>query len=79
MIRFLGIFFMYFQSRLLTLQARPEQAVEVLQNALMLKLEYIQVSLDYETAVRDQILITLRWHVIFQLQHICLVSISSAH
>ena len=35
---------MYFHSRLLTLQAQPEKANEVLQNALMQKLEYLQVS-----------------------------------
>lgn len=35
---------MYFHSRLLTLQAQPEKANEVLQKALMMKLEYLQVS-----------------------------------
>jgi hypothetical protein len=40
----LGIFFLYFQSRLLTLQAQPEKANDVLQKALMMKLEYLQVS-----------------------------------
>jgi len=36
---------MYFHSRLLTLQAQPEKANEILQEALMMKLEYLQVSI----------------------------------
>lgn len=36
---------MYFHSRLLTLQAQPEKANDVLQKALNMPLEYVQVSI----------------------------------
>jgi hypothetical protein len=46
---------MYFHSRLRTLQAQPEKANEVLQKALMMKLEYLQVSMS---AAQDQAALT---------------------
>jgi hypothetical protein len=39
-----GVFFMYFQSRYYTVTAQQEKACGILQDALDLKLEYLQVS-----------------------------------
>lgn len=41
---FAGVFFMYFQSRYYTVTAQQEKACGILQDALDLKLEYLQVS-----------------------------------
>lgn len=40
----LGVFFMYFQSRYYTVTSQTEKACDILQDALDLKLEYLQVS-----------------------------------
>jgi hypothetical protein len=41
-----GVFFMYFQSRYYTVTSQTERACEILQDALDLKLEYLQVCHD---------------------------------
>ncbi len=65
-----GIFFMYFKSRLHTTQSQPEMANDTLQEALDLKLEYLQVSENVTSTHMSGVLIGRFGD---KLQHMCLV------